>query len=66
MEVLQSGANGKPQLRRIAVSRLHMPGGRILYNQVVELADSCPVRYYPLTDELPATEWLGGDYHLVP
>lgn len=48
--------------RRIAVSRLHLPNGKILPNQVIELSDGHPQRYYSLTQELPATEWLGGDY----
>lgn len=52
----------RPSFRRIAVSRLHLPDGRALSRQVVELLDGCPVRYYPLAGELPFTEWLGGDY----
>ena len=50
------------QMRRIAVSRLHLPNGTILHNQVIELCDGQPQRYYPLVQELPATEWLGGDF----
>lgn len=56
----------RPQLRRIAVSRLHLPDGRVLRNQVIELEGGTPVRHYPLLEELPATEWLGGDFHLDP
>lgn len=56
----------RPQHRRIAVSRLHLPDGRVLRNQVIELEGSVPVRHYPLLEELPATEWLGGDFHLDP
>lgn len=52
----------QPSLRRIAISRLHLPDGSILLRQVVEIIDGCPVRYFPLTDEIPFTEWLGGDY----
>ena len=48
--------------RRIAVSRLHLPDGTLLNNQVIELSDGIPQRHYPLVHELPATEWLGGDY----
>ncbi len=51
-------------LRRVAVSRLHLPDGRVLYNQVVELDGDVFVRHYPLTEELPFTEWRGGDYFL--
>ena len=51
-------------LRRVAVSRLHLPDGRVLYNQVVELDGDVFVRHYPLTEELPFTEWRGGEYFL--
>ena len=50
------------KMRRIAVSRLHLPNGTILHNQVIELCEGQPRRYYPLVQELPATEWLGGDF----
>lgn len=49
-------------LRRIAVSRLHMPDGRVLHNQVIEMEDGAPHRHFPLTEELASTEWLGGDF----
>ena len=51
-------------LRRIAVSRLHFPDGHVLYNQVVEMCGDVYVRHFPLTEELPFTEWRGGDYFL--
>ena len=51
-------------MKRFAVSRLHLSNGVILTNQVVEIDDSGDIRYYPLTDELPFTEWHGGDYYL--
>ena len=50
-------------MRRIAVRRLHLPDGQILTNQVIEFADDGSQRYFPLTEELPFTEWLGGDYY---
>ena len=50
------------KLRRIAVSRLHFPNGRVLYNQVVEVEGELPKSHFPLTVELASTEWLGGDY----
>lgn len=50
--------------RRIAVNRLHLADGRVLYNQVIEFSDNKPLRFYPLTEELPFTEWVGGDYFL--
>lgn len=52
--------NGK----RFAVSRLHLPGGRVLCNQVIEVGADGRVAYYPLERELPFTEWRGGDYYL--
>lgn len=54
-------------VRRFAVSRLHLPDGQVLKNQVVETdtaAANAVVRYYPLTAELPFTEWRGGDYYI--
>lgn len=51
--------------RRLAVNRLHLPDGRVLPNHVIELRDGRVTAYYPLTEELPSTEWLGGDYYLT-
>ncbi len=53
-------------MRRIAVSRLHLPDGTVLKNQVLELSadEKSVTNYYPLTQELPFTEWRGGDYYL--
>lgn len=50
------------KLRRIAVSRLHMPDGRVLHNQVIELENEILQSHFPLTEELASTEWLGGDF----
>lgn len=50
--------------RRIAVSRLHLPDGTVRYNQVIELENGKVVSFYALTEELPYTEWLGGDFVL--
>ncbi len=53
---------------RFAVSRLHLPGGEVLKNQVVEVwqtADgSKRYNYYHLERELPFTTWRGGDFWL--
>ena len=51
-------------MKRFAVSRLHLLDESVLYNQVVEISDQGEISYYPLTDELPFTEWHGGDYYL--
>ena len=50
--------------RRFAVNRLHLPNGDVLFNQVLEVQDGRILAFYPLTEELPNTEWLGGDYYL--
>lgn len=55
--------------QRIAVSRLHLPDGQVLKNQVVETRlaeDGHTLRtiYYPLREELPFTEWHDMDYYL--
>lgn len=49
---------------RIAVSRLHLADGRVLYNQVIEIAGGRLVRHYPLVEELPFCKWFGGDCHV--
>ena len=49
--------------RRIAVSRLHLPDGHVLHNQVIEMEDGIPVKFHDLLKEEPFTEWLGGDYY---
>ena len=50
--------------RRIAVSRLHMPEGPVLSNQVVEFdAEGYPICHYPLTEEIHSTEWHPIDYY---
>ena len=51
-------------MKRFAVSRLHLLDGTVLNNQVIEITDSGQITYYSLTDELPFTEWHGGDYYL--
>lgn len=54
-------------LRRFAVSRLYLPGGQVLRNQVIEITvasdGKTTARYFPLTQELAFTEWRGGSYH---
>ena len=49
---------------RIAVSRLHLEDGRILRNQVLELEGEKVLRFYDLREELPFTEWRGGDFYI--
>ena len=54
----------KHRLHRIAVSRLHLPNGQVLLRQVLEFQDDKLLRYFPLVEEMPHTQWLGGDYFL--
>ncbi len=49
---------------RIAVSRLHLKDGTILRNQVLELEGGEVLRFYDLQEELPFTEWRGGDFYM--
>lgn len=52
------------EIKRFAVSRLHLKDGSILKNQVVEIdaKTNQVAAYYPLIKELAFTEWRGGDY----
>ena len=57
-------------MKRIAVSRLHLPDGTILRNDHPPLVGGggvdcghCSVRFYPLTEELACTKWFGGDFY---
>ena len=51
-------------MKRIAVSKLKLPNGEILKNQIIEWTDDNYVSYYPLTEELPFTEWKDIIYEL--
>ncbi len=50
--------------KKIGVSRLHLPDGRVLRNQVVVFEGGKLVRFYPLTEEEAFTSWLGGDFYV--
>lgn len=45
-------------IRQIACPELETPQGIIQTPHVVELSNGKVVRYYPLTRELPYTEWM--------
>ena len=49
----------KQRTRRVAAHEVKAPG-EVLQQAVVELKGGKVERYYPFTDELPQTEWLGG------
>lgn len=51
-------------IRRFAVSRLHLPDGTVLRNQIVEETSQGNILYRPLLSEEPMTEWRGGDFFL--
>ncbi len=53
-------------MRRVAAHRLHYPGHGEMKMTVVEIEDDYVVNYYPIGEELPMTEWLGGDLFLSP
>ena len=42
-----------------------LPDGTQLLQAVVELEDSRVVNYYEFRDELPMTEWLGGEIRII-
>lgn len=55
-------------MRRIAAHKLYLsdnPGKCINY-PVVEIEGDTVVNYYPIEEELPVTEWLGGTFILSP
>lgn len=53
-------------MRRVAAHWLYLPDGRRIHYPVVEIEGDSVVNYYPLEDELPVTEWLGGIMILSP
>ena len=47
-------------MRRVAASRVYINEKEFHNNYVVELFEHLVVNHYPLTNEPPMTEWLGG------
>lgn len=47
-------------MRRVAATRVYFDDKSFLSNHVVELSDGQVIHHYPLSGELPMTEWLGG------
>lgn len=45
-------------MRRVASYKVVFPDGNVFVNQVVELSGSDVVSVFPLTSELPVTEWF--------
>lgn len=46
--------------RRVAATRVYLNRHEFYTNHIVELSDHIVISHYPLTAELPHTEWLGG------
>lgn len=49
------------ELRRCGAHLVTLPDGRQLSQAVVEIEADRVVNYYEFRDELPMTEWLGGE-----
>ena len=48
-------------LRRCGAHEVRLPDGSLLQQAVVEIEEGRVVNYYEFRDELPMTEWLGGE-----
>lgn len=53
------------EIRRCGAHVVSLPDGTQLLQAVVELEDSRVVNYYEFRNELPMTEWLGGEIRIV-
>ena len=53
------------ETRRSGAHVVSLPDGTQLLQAVVELEDSRVVNYYEFRDELPMTEWLGGEIRII-
>lgn len=53
------------ETRRCGALVVSLPDGTQLLQAVVELEDSRVVNYYEFRDELPMTEWLGGEIRII-
>ena len=49
------------EMRRCGVHVVLLPDGTRLDQAVVEIVEDRVVNYYEFRDELPMTEWLGGE-----
>ena len=59
---LVGGSMSKPRL--VGCNYL-LVDGLMFVNQVVEIYNDKVVRYFPLTEEQPNTEWFGGTIEIV-
>ena len=48
-------------MRRCGAHQVILPDGSILQQAVVEIQEGREVNYFEFREELPMTEWLGGE-----
>lgn len=48
-------------MRRCGAHQVILPDGSILQQAVVEIQEGRVVKYFEFREELPMTEWLGGE-----
>lgn len=53
------------ELRRCGAHSVLLPDGSELHQAVVELQEGRVVNYYEFRQELPMTEWLGGEIRVL-
>ena len=49
------------EMRRCGAHQVILPDGSILQQAVVEILEGKVVNYFEFREELPMTEWLGGE-----
>ena len=49
------------EIRRCGAHQVILPDGSILQQAVVEILEGRVVNYFEFREELPMTEWLGGE-----
>ena len=49
------------EMRRCGAHQVILPDGSILQQAVVEIQEGTVVNYFEFREELPMTEWLGGE-----
>lgn len=52
-------------MRRCGAHQVILPDGSILQQAVVEIQEGRVVNYFEFREELPMTEWLGGEIRVV-
>ena len=51
-------------MRRCGAHQVILPDGSILQQAVVEILEGRVVNYFEFREELPMTEWLGGEFRV--